>query len=46
VEEPGRQLWSFANYPVINVFWYDALAYCRWLSVKLQLPIRLPTERL
>ncbi len=44
MEEPGRQLWSFANYPVINVSWYDALAYCRWLSVKLQLPIRLPTE--
>ncbi|MBK6957163.1 MAG: SUMF1/EgtB/PvdO family nonheme iron enzyme [Nitrosomonas sp.] len=44
VEEPGRQLWSFANYPVINVSWYDALAYCRWLSLKLQLPIRLPTE--
>ncbi|WP_394809775.1 formylglycine-generating enzyme family protein [Nitrosomonas sp.] len=43
-EEPGRQLWSFANYPVINVSWYDTVAYCRWLSEKLQLPIRLPAE--
>lgn len=40
----GSLLWAFANYPVINVSWYDALAYCRWLSIKLQLPIRLPTE--
>ncbi|SDX45332.1 formylglycine-generating enzyme family protein [Nitrosomonas oligotropha] len=43
-EEPGSRLWSFANYPVIKISWYDALAYCRWLSVKLQLPIRLPAE--
>lgn len=43
-EEPGQQLWSFANYPVINVSWYDALAYCRWLSARLNLDIRLPTE--
>jgi formylglycine-generating enzyme required for sulfatase activity len=43
-DEPGRRLWSFANYPAINVSWFDALAYCRWLSVKLNLDIRLPTE--
>jgi formylglycine-generating enzyme required for sulfatase activity len=42
--EPGALLWSFANYPAINVSWYDALAYCRWLSAKLSLDIRLPTE--
>ncbi len=40
----GRPLWSFANYPVINVSWYDAMAFCRWLSDKLNLDIRLPTE--
>lgn len=41
---PGKQLWSFANYPAINVSWYDALAYCRWLSAKVCEKIRLPTE--
>ena len=35
---------SFGSYPAINISWYDALAYCRWLSAKLSLDIRLPTE--
>jgi formylglycine-generating enzyme required for sulfatase activity len=26
------------------VSWYDAVAYCRWLSAKLGFDIRLPTE--
>jgi hypothetical protein len=43
-DQPGQRLWSFANYPAIYISWYDALAYCRWLSVKLSLDIRLPTE--
>ncbi|HUW19307.1 MAG TPA: SUMF1/EgtB/PvdO family nonheme iron enzyme [Sedimentisphaerales bacterium] len=29
---------------VINVSWYDAQAFCRWLSDKDGLPYRLPTE--
>jgi len=29
---------------VINVSWYDAQAFCRWLSDKEGLPYRLPTE--
>ncbi|MCE7914182.1 MAG: DUF4062 domain-containing protein [Nitrosomonas sp. PRO4] len=41
---PDRLLWSFANYPVIEVSWYDAVAFCRWLSAKSKLAIRLPTE--
>ena len=27
-----------------NVSWYDAIAYCRWLSVRLEYEVRLPTE--
>ncbi len=29
---------------VINVNWYDATAFCRWLSDRQGLPCRLPTE--
>ena len=29
---------------VINVNWYDAQAFCQWLSDKEDLPCRLPTE--
>lgn len=32
------------NHPVTQVSWYDALAYCHWLSEKLDKPFRLPTE--
>ncbi|TXI20020.1 MAG: DUF4062 domain-containing protein [Nitrosomonas sp.] len=42
--EPGPLLWSFANYPAISVTWYDAVAFCRWLSAKSKLDIRLPIE--
>lgn len=45
---PGELLWAFANHPAINVSWYDAVAFCRWLSARLELApdeqLRLPTE--
>ena len=43
--KPGRQEWKIANRPAENVSWYDAVAYCRWLSEKLGYEIRLPTEQ-
>ncbi|MER0215444.1 MAG: DUF4062 domain-containing protein [Nitrosomonas sp.] len=43
-DNPGNLLWEFANYPAINVSWYDAVAFCRWLSVKRNQIIRLPAE--
>lgn len=35
-----------ANYPVVNVSYYDAVAFCNWLSQKdASATYRLPTER-
>ncbi|MFN0299327.1 MAG: formylglycine-generating enzyme family protein [Burkholderiales bacterium] len=43
-ESPGEQYRPTANHPAENVSWYDAIAYARWLSVKLGYEVRLPTE--
>lgn len=32
------------DHPVRYVSWYDALAYCKWLSEKSSLPVTLPSE--
>ena len=32
------------NHPRVGVSWYEAMAFCRWLSEKLKLEIRLPHE--
>ena len=33
------------NRPVERVSWYDAMAFCRWLSVQIGQEVRLPTEQ-
>jgi formylglycine-generating enzyme required for sulfatase activity len=35
---------SHPEQPVIGVSWYDAMAYCAWLSSETARPFRLPTE--
>jgi len=30
--------------PVVDVNWYDALAFCRWLSERAGIPVTLPSE--
>jgi formylglycine-generating enzyme required for sulfatase activity len=35
---------SGSEYPRVNVSWYEAMAFCAWLSHQTGLPIRLPTE--
>jgi formylglycine-generating enzyme required for sulfatase activity len=34
----------FGNHPMDMVCWYDAVSFCHWLSVRLGVQIRLPTE--
>jgi len=43
-EKPDDEGWGRDNQPVINVSWYDAVAYTEWLSVQTGLQYRLPTE--
>jgi hypothetical protein len=43
---PGDPYFKFANHPREMVSWYEALAFCRWLSTKpgYEASVRLPTE--
>ncbi len=36
--------WNAPSQPVVGVSWYEAFAYCRWLSAKTGRDYRLPTE--
>jgi formylglycine-generating enzyme required for sulfatase activity len=36
--------WNSADHPVVGVSWYEAVAYCRWLSSQTGHPFRLPRE--
>lgn len=37
--------WNQPDYPVVGVSWYEAMAYCRWLSTMTGQSITLPTEQ-
>lgn len=41
---PEQSKWLEANCPREDVSWYQAVAFCRWLSAKSGTSIRLPTE--
>lgn len=43
-EKPNDKGWGRDKRPVINVSWYDAVAYTKWLSQKTGKTYRLPTE--
>lgn len=42
--EPGQQRNRSGNHPAENVSWFDALAFCRWLSRRLDQIVGLPFE--
>ncbi len=42
---PQSAQWSEPTAPRETVSWYEAMAYCRWLSAKLGQPVTLPTEQ-
>ena len=43
-ERPGDQYRPTGNCPAENISWYDAMAFCRWLSARAGYEVRLPTE--
>jgi len=42
---PVDQWFKLSNHPRENVSWYDAIAFCRWLSDNLSESVTLPTEQ-
>jgi formylglycine-generating enzyme required for sulfatase activity len=43
-EQPHDEGWGRGRRPVINVSWFDAVAYTQWLSQQTGQTYRLPTE--
>ncbi|MCP4468089.1 MAG: SUMF1/EgtB/PvdO family nonheme iron enzyme [Halieaceae bacterium] len=44
VTEPVSPNWNQSNRPREKINWYEAIAYCRWLSGKLGYAVELPKE--
>lgn len=44
VKEPHKPNWPHPNRPRTDVTWYEAVASCRWLSSRMDLETRLPTD--
>jgi formylglycine-generating enzyme required for sulfatase activity len=43
-EYRDRPEFSAATHPVVAVNWFDAVAYCQWLSAVWKIRVRLPSE--
>ena len=44
-EQPHQPEWDYSNHPRETVNWYEAVAFCRWLTDLLGYEVRLPTEQ-
>ncbi len=47
IRQPGwwdDPKWNAAHQPVVGVSWFEAVAYCNWLSAATGHPFRLPSE--
>ena len=43
-DDTSRSDFLLDNHPRVNVSWFEAWAFCRWLSEKLGLKVHLPTD--
>jgi formylglycine-generating enzyme required for sulfatase activity len=43
--EPSESRWPQPNRPRTDIDWYEAMAFCKWLSSKLHFDVRLPTDQ-
>ena len=44
IDTPNQPSWQEPNGPRETVSWFEAVAFCRWLSARTEAKIRLPTE--
>lgn len=44
INRPVKSGWTKSNRPRETVNWYEAMAFCHWLSEKLGYTVQLPTE--
>ncbi len=43
-QSPGEQLFQYWNHPAERVSWYDAIAFCRWLTAKVKAEVVAQAE--